>query len=538
MKEFPDDELDKLFRKSAEELDSNFDPQDWNALRKRLDENDGRTAAAWFKKWWPVGLLALLMLGGLTTYLLTGKENDTEKSIVNKESLLPTQRSVTGRDDKQIAEKVGTEIPEKKPEETKNGREKSESNIVESKSDKGLAINGEKSKKAIHSSEKDYEVKSGVNSKAVEESKLAQPEQETTELLIKNKNNISKSTNPKILPRRWSKTGGVYLEPNHSIGRRGDGAFLSKNNDNQKVDDFVKSDVAKVKPDKTNLVISNLTGDDNSGNGKNYVPIVDKMDKTVDEIDLNNEIARLNISASKLKSRSLIWKKPNSLPEVEVKEAEVQPVSEQPVKETSEKELIPKFAVRFGYSPDISSVGLKNFSKPGTAVSLLIEYSIFQKLYIQTGVIRSSKVYNAKAGEYEWPDSWKDQKVLPTSVDGVCKIIEIPLNVRYDISQNARSRWFAGAGTSSYYMQNEKYEYNYPPKTYGKKWEYFEVSTGWYLFSHINASAGYEYRFSKKLSLLAEPYVRIPVKKVGYGKVDLLTTGVWFSIRYTPTFKK
>ncbi len=78
MKEFPDDELDKLFRKSAEELDSNFDPQDWNALKNRLDEHDGRTPAAWFKKWWPAGMLALLMLAGLTTYLLTNNEGNAD----------------------------------------------------------------------------------------------------------------------------------------------------------------------------------------------------------------------------------------------------------------------------------------------------------------------------------------------------------------------------------------------------------------------------------------------------------------------------
>jgi hypothetical protein len=46
MIELPDDELDKLFRKSSEEFDPHFDPEDWNSLKKRLDEtgreNSGR----------------------------------------------------------------------------------------------------------------------------------------------------------------------------------------------------------------------------------------------------------------------------------------------------------------------------------------------------------------------------------------------------------------------------------------------------------------------------------------------------------------
>ncbi len=327
----------------------------------------------------------------------------------------------------------------------------------------------------------------------------------------------------------------MYLAPNHSIGRRGDGASLSERGVNQKVDDFEKSEVEKSKSDKLKTESLSPVGDGNSGNVKDKFPIADN--NNVEKIAANEEFNRLNISASELKSRSLVWKKSNKLPKVEVKEADVPPISE-PVKAIGEKEPTPKFAVRFSYSPDISSVGLKNFTKPGTAVSLLVEYAILPKLYIQSGVARSSKVYKAEGEDYAWPASWNDQTVRPYSTDATCKVIEIPLNLRYDISSGARSRWFVSTGASSYYMQNEKYDYNYKPHTYGIKWNNWDGSTGWYLLSHINASVGYEYRVSKKLSLLAEPYVRIPVKKVGFGKVDLFTTGVWFSIRYTPVFKK
>jgi hypothetical protein len=61
MIELPDDELDKLFRKSSEELDPQFEPEDWNSLKKRLDETGWKTPAAWFRKWWPLGLLLLLI---------------------------------------------------------------------------------------------------------------------------------------------------------------------------------------------------------------------------------------------------------------------------------------------------------------------------------------------------------------------------------------------------------------------------------------------------------------------------------------------
>ncbi|MBE9466258.1 hypothetical protein ACFP1I_25185 [Dyadobacter subterraneus] len=535
MKEFPDDELDKLFRKSAEELDSNFDPQDWNALKNRLDENDGKTPGGWFKKWWPAGMLALLMLAGLTTYLLSNEERNAEKSVVRKENQFPESGVLTENQNKQPAEKAGSVSDDTKLAESGNSSEKDGNNTFESKSDKNLSITGKELKAKTDYSQ--GEKVTATRTEIAKTDKLKDSENKTLKLSTKSEYKVSKSENRKTLPRRWSKTGGVYLAPNHSIGRRGDGASLSENADNQNINGVANLDVAKARPEKLPPVISNTVENGNSGNVKNSFSIVDSKQKVVSEDVDNSEITRLSISANALKSRSLVWKKSNSLPKIEVKEAEIPPVSE-PVKEVSEKEPTPKFAVRFSYSPDISSVGLKNLTKPGTAVSLLVEYALWSKLYIQSGVARSSKVYKAEGGEYVWPSSWDDQTVRPYSTDATCKVIEIPLNLRYDITNGARSRWFVGAGVSSYYMQNEKYIYNYKPGATGVKWPDWDGSTGWYWLSHINASAGYEYRFSKKLSLLAEPYVRIPVKKVGFGKVDLFTTGVWFSIRYTPIFKK
>ena len=125
-----------------------------------------------------------------------------------------------------------------------------------------------------------------------------------------------------------------------------------------------------------------------------------------------------------------------------------------------------------------------------------------------------------------------------TSVDGICKVLEVPLNIRYDIALGERSRWFASGGFSSYHMNSEKYNYHFEdendPSIWYRSWK---GKTGWYWLSHANVSAGYEYRISRKLSLLAEPSIRMPLKRVGYGKVNLITTGLWLSVRYTPVFK-
>jgi hypothetical protein len=508
MKELPDDELDKLFKKSAEELDSTFDPQDWNALRNRLDSADGKTPAMWWRKWWPAGLLALLMIGGIGTYLLINNQEESDKNFAAKNA---GQTSI-GPAPAIKNDEANTEIVEKKAGANLDGQ------------NKDVAQN----EKTGQSEEIGAVVKRDGDGISVSKDDLPGSAADKE---------ITKTKNTKILPRRWSKTGGVYLEPNRSIGRGGDGAFNSE----REVRKYPAIEGGSGNVAEKETLVQTKRGERevfNSGKGVVQNADTDNISEShaAESIPVNASDAaeenRLLISAGLLESRAMVWNKAKVLPKV--KSAEM-PVS-QPIKTADQKEPSPKFAVRFSYSPDLSTVGLKNLSKPGTAVSLLIEYALFRKLYIQTGVARSSKIYNAKAGEYEWPASWSDQKVLPSSVDGVCKIIEIPLNVRYDITQTERSRWFTSAGASSYYMQNEKYDYNYD-KYVHDKWSNYETSTGWYWLSHLNASVGYEYRLSKKLSLIAEPYVRIPVKKVGFGKVDLFTFGTWFSIRYTPSFK-
>ncbi|GHB55744.1 hypothetical protein GCM10007390_06220 [Persicitalea jodogahamensis] len=175
---------------------------------------------------------------------------------------------------------------------------------------------------------------------------------------------------------------------------------------------------------------------------------------------------------------------------------------------------------------------------PGPAASLLVEGSIARRWSLQTGIIRSLKTYQAKGSEYEWTWAYK-QPQGPSSVDGSCTVFELPLNIRFDISQRPASRWFVGAGVSSYKMQKEKYTYEYDTYYPGamSRWESKKPS-GWNLFSHANASVGYERFITKRLSLIAEPYVRIPLRGVGIGKVNLYTTGIWFSIRYSPEFRK
>lgn len=525
MIELPDDELDKLFRKSSEELDPTYEPDDWNDLRKRLDQQDGRTPAAWWRKWWPAGLLVLLIPIGMVLYSWEGEnggkgEGRKEKSgIVGESGVAGNEGTEDGGSESGVVEDGGVKAAENAGGEGKSGVAKESGSSPE-----GVGKSGGPEEEAVKSAagvDKGNPTVDNANelvakkNKAVRNgkkdigNKLKTSDEDAGKSSSKSELNAAVGNDGgKLLPRSRSKAGGVYLEPNRSKVEGGDGALSITNN-------------ANAKGRETSL--SQATGEQIAAS-----ELVTKVEGP----------ARTFISASELNGKVLKW---NVLQLPGISEP-VYELAEPPAprKQSSmSADDRPLVAVRFGYSPDLSTVGLKDFTKPGTSVSLLVEYSVLPRLYLQSGVVWSRKDYSASAEAYQLPRKYPYPPLALSGIDGVCKVLEIPLNVRYDIGLGERSRWFATGGFSSYHMNSEKYKYYYtdPNDPNAEKWPGWNGKTGWYLLSHANVSAGYEYRISRKLSLLAEPSIRMPLKRVGYGKVNLITTGLWLSVRYTPVFK-
>ncbi|MEZ4903507.1 MAG: hypothetical protein R2822_17955 [Spirosomataceae bacterium] len=87
MQDLPDDELDQLFRKSAEEFERPFNPQAWNAMRQKLDDEDDQVGAIFWRKTSAIAVLLLVVgLGGY--YLWESKptrnisKNQTQNQVI------------------------------------------------------------------------------------------------------------------------------------------------------------------------------------------------------------------------------------------------------------------------------------------------------------------------------------------------------------------------------------------------------------------------------------------------------------------------
>jgi len=190
------------------------------------------------------------------------------------------------------------------------------------------------------------------------------------------------------------------------------------------------------------------------------------------------------------------------------------------------------FVVGIGYGPDFSAVGLDNFVSPGSRVKFDLEYSFSPTFQVGSGVGLVSNKYEAYGDEYNVPARYWRNGPIADEAYGVCKMIDIPINIRYNILRRGKHLAFASAGTSTYFLTKEEYHFEY----YGNSpdspdyWGTDETSV--YPFSIINISAGYEYLFKSHGSFQVEPYIKIPLGEVGWGNVELYTIGVYFSYRY------
>ncbi len=54
----------------------------------------------------------------------------------------------------------------------------------------------------------------------------------------------------------------------------------------------------------------------------------------------------------------------------------------------------------------------------------------------------------------------------------------------------------------------------------------------------VTLSAGYQRKINNTFSLMAEPYMKLPLSGVGFGKVKLNSMGIMFTVGIAPFGKK
>jgi hypothetical protein len=194
------------------------------------------------------------------------------------------------------------------------------------------------------------------------------------------------------------------------------------------------------------------------------------------------------------------------------------------------------FFITLSSGADISFAGLDKLGKTKFLAGAGLGYTFKNRVTIRTGFYSGRKIYSALAADYHPPASFYNYYPYLEKVDADCKVYEIPVLVSYNFGNSSKQNWFVSTGLSSYLMKSESYDYFYKytsgGPTLNKKWTIQDQNK--HYFSVVTLSGGYQRNLSKHFSIMVEPYIKLPLSGVGYGKVKLNSAGVLFSIGLKP----
>lgn len=198
-----------------------------------------------------------------------------------------------------------------------------------------------------------------------------------------------------------------------------------------------------------------------------------------------------------------------------------------------------KFSLAFGGSPDVSGVSNSAIGKMGSNFQILVGYEILPKLLLKIGLIKSMKYYDANAKDYAWPSKWGIPSTPLMDVSASCNMLDIPVSLSYIVFSKNKVNVYASAGLTSYKMLNEKYEYHYQNENDPNiKWRKWEGETGFFGAGVANFGIGVERRLGRGLSVQIEPFVKVPLKQVGFGSVKLRSFGMFVNLKTDFIFRQ
>jgi hypothetical protein len=202
------------------------------------------------------------------------------------------------------------------------------------------------------------------------------------------------------------------------------------------------------------------------------------------------------------------------------------PVPKKPVKKNS---------LSLTFSTGLEAPGTA-FNKWGKLTPLLgvgLQYSFNDKLILRTGVSTAAKIYSAQDKDYNPTNSYWSNYTYFRKIDADCKILEIPLSVAYRVVNGKKTSMYVSAGSSSYIMRKEAYNYYYKNQAgrdtvTHRAWN----NNSLHLFSSVNFSAIVERKLSNRFSLMAEPIIKIPTGGIGVGKIRLYNAGLTVTAKF------
>ena len=192
----------------------------------------------------------------------------------------------------------------------------------------------------------------------------------------------------------------------------------------------------------------------------------------------------------------------------------------------------PVYALTFLGGSNLNGVNSFQQTSTGSSYGLLFYAGVSNKLTISTGASYYVAPYNTAFGNYHTEFYFASE---PLTVDANCRVLDIPVNLDYQLYNKHRNRFSIGTGLSSYIMLRENYTFLFADNYYGGTGapiDYTVKHTNKYFFGVANFQATYERQINYKFGISVQPYLKLPLTGIGAGSVGLQTTGIAVGVKW------
>lgn len=182
--------------------------------------------------------------------------------------------------------------------------------------------------------------------------------------------------------------------------------------------------------------------------------------------------------------------------------------------------------------PEWNQVKNQGMNKVGYDYGVFGGYRFNEKISLEAGFLLSKKFYYSSGQYFNLKMPGKDV----VSLEGKSTIIEIPVKLKYDFLNKGKSTGFLSGGLISYLLTNETNDYILLVNGAEMNVTNHYTNASRYFASAADLSIGYEHSFGRLAQVRIEPYIQLPLKGIGVGSMQVMSTGVHFA--FVRKFKK
>lgn len=205
-----------------------------------------------------------------------------------------------------------------------------------------------------------------------------------------------------------------------------------------------------------------------------------------------------------------------------------------PVEQPKEKKEGKGIYVGIIAGPQISQTKQQGFGNSGISAGLVAGFHLNKRISIETGLVISNKQFSS-SGEYF--DMSKISASMPSGmkllqIHSKSTVLEIPLDLNYELFKLKKGRLFAAGGLSSYVITSEHNQYQASVNGINEMISGNYSGNQSYFAAAAKVGAGYEWNAGHGLNLRVNPYVLIPLKTIGMGSMPVVSAGIYLGVLF------